>query len=435
MRRRIGINIHAKDHNGTRSKDNVFPGMTTLTDTDFPRTYKGINWNVFTHGQLITYAQGIIDKEKIPNVRKFQEKYNKIYRALYKRKLHSRLKFEKRQKNWKSMSKRTIRITAQEFVDSNNIKGPKDLRSKNPSIYMAVLRANILGKIIFKNQNPFKNMGKTKLRDYARDYVKDNGIITPTGLQTKNSSLYYYVKKRGLIDKIGLEKRTKETLFVHYSNEAIVSYAQKYVDDNSIKCETLMRKLNGRLFSELKRRGIIDKLVFKGKQNQRWKRLSNEEIIGLGQKFVEDDRIKDKEEFKEKNSPLFHVLERRKLLGKIAFTVFIMEAQKFIDNHHVFDLEQIRNIHIGVYNKVIKANILDRLKFKPELPPLKVEVDLDAMSNEALVLYAKEIIRIREISGISGFLKHGVEATKIYYRIHKRKLIGQVFGVNNPATS
>jgi hypothetical protein len=203
-------------------------------------------------------------------------------------------------KNWSVMSDRWLLSYAQWFVDENNIKNKKRLENADSGLHSALYKrkdpdgVRLLDKIEFKSiRRDWRYYSDEELVDYAQNYVDENNIKNKKGLENADRGLHSALSKRKdpdgvrLLDKIEFKSIRRD--WSKYSNDELVEYAQKNVDENNITTKSGLLNTDSRLYQALYRRKdpegvrLLDRVFEPIEQNQRLQGL--QEIADAMEEF------------------------------------------------------------------------------------------------------------------------------------------------------
>ena len=169
-----------------------------------------------------------------------------------------------------------------------------------------------------KGQRSWITSSDDAIVSYALDVIRKKGIDSRSALQEDDPGLYQTLRKRGLLDRTNLPKRKKYGKWSRYSDEKLIEYAQKFVDERKIRNVRGLFESNGSLYGILYRRNLLGKVNFP-KKRKSWKDFSNKKLLAHAGKFIRENGIKKTSELNKANKSLYQVLIRRKLIDRIEF--------------------------------------------------------------------------------------------------------------------
>jgi hypothetical protein len=301
-------------------------------------------------------------------------------------------------KKWSAVSDRWLLSYAQWSVDENNIENKTGLQDADSWLYSALFRRNdqggvrLLDMIEFKSdERAWSKYSDDELVDYAQKFVNKNNIKNKQGLRNADSGLHDIVYRRKdpygvrLLNKIEFEAGQRP--WSKYSNDELVTHAQKLVDENNIKNKKGLENADSGLHGVLYKRKdpdgetLLDKIKFKTGLRS-WSKYSNAELVDYAQKFVDKNGINNKTGLRNADSGLHAALYKRKdqdgvrLLDKIEFKAgnrlwrnysndeLVKHAQKFVDENNIKNKKGLQKVDPGLYQALWGRNLLDRV-FEP----------------------------------------------------------------------
>ncbi len=161
-------------------------------------------------------------------------------------------------------------------------------------------------------------MSDEEVTRYAQKLKEDDGICGKGELQKADSGLYEILRKRGLLEKVGFEeKRGKLRSWKNIVDEKVVEYARKVMEEKGIRGRHELEKDDSGLYRVLRKRGLLDEVGFKEKQKERpWRDMSDEEIVEFARKVMEEKGIIGRNELQKSDSGLYSALRKRGLLDR-----------------------------------------------------------------------------------------------------------------------
>ncbi|MCX6773939.1 MAG: hypothetical protein NTY68_02990 [Candidatus Micrarchaeota archaeon] len=280
--------------------------------------------------ELVAYAQKYIDDNEITNPggnKGLQKIDSGLFDALFRRKLARRMKFEADERKWGRYSDDELVEYSQKFIDDNKIThstGKGGLVEIAGGLYTALIKRSLIRRLKFEaDERKWKRYSDDALVAYAQRLIDDNeiaGLSGKGGLTNIDCTLYVILCRRKLVGKLKFEEDKYK--WVKYSDDALVAYAQRFIDDNEITNQSGkngLKEMKSGLYSALYTRKLIEKLTFKDK-NQEWISMTDNELVKYAQKYIKDNDIANssgENGLKEINSGLYGTLYKRKLLNRV----------------------------------------------------------------------------------------------------------------------
>ncbi|MBU0533065.1 hypothetical protein KKB44_06250 [Candidatus Micrarchaeota archaeon] len=213
------------------------------------------------------------------------------------------------------------------------------------------------------------------------------------------------------------------------SDEEIVEYARKFMEEKGISGRTELSMVDRGLHNVLKRRGLLDEVGFEDKRKD-WKVMSDEEIVRYAREFMREERIRRKGELYEVDPGLYYVLKKRRLLDEVGFEDkyrdwkevsdggLVEYARKFMEEKGISGRKELKRIDSGLYEILRTRKLLDAIEFEER------QRDWSSMSDEEIVRYAKEFV---EEKGISRRKELEKADGGLYDVLRRRRLLDQAF--------
>lgn len=238
----------------------------------------------------------------------------------------------------------------QEFIDSNCPEiTPTEFYDKYPGLHRIISKNHWVKFLVFKNRLSTSHSDFKTIEDFNK-FIKDNNILSPTDFRDRFTGLYSRLLKmgfsskadylnRGSRDRINYLKLKKETEEEFQNTESI----QKYIDDNKIINSKNLKEVNISLYRFVVRCRLGNKLIY-------YNEKSPEYIL----KFIEDNNIITKREFKARFPKYYH-----RICNSTAFTrppisrLFIDKSEKYINS-----------LYDRFKNKELLQRLIDYKKFK-----------------------------------------------------------------------
>lgn len=272
-------------------------------------------WAVLSDKELIDYAKEIISKDKIKCKKNLQKKFPGLHGALWKRKLLDKVGLNSKQNDWSSISNKDIVNHTHNFIKKTGIRCQNDLRKLSHELWAALKRRNLLKKIEFiiksKKRQDYLILNDEELVSFSIKFMRERNIRTKTQLIKTKSGLYNSLKKRGLIEKIDFDRKTRN--WASMDNREIIQYANEIIKKKGFGTLNDLDKEDTSLIQTLRRRGILDQVIFKHKK-RKLSSKTDSELIECAKKLITFNNIKTRSNLQKEDGSLYGVLLKRNLL-------------------------------------------------------------------------------------------------------------------------
>lgn len=386
-------------------------------------------WASLSSSGLVQYANRFINRMKISSKKELHETYPGLYGALRRRKLLDKVELPEKpvrrmkQKprkigKWADITDEELVGRAKKLIKEKGIKNRKGLERENSSLYNVLLRRKLLDKIPFeqkkKETRKWFLLSDGELLECGKKFVEANEIKSRTGIQRAAQGLYNALLKRKLLDEIEFEEGQRS--WTSMSDEELLNYAKKVVDENGIKSKSELENHDSGLHAVLGRRKLLDKIYFMRAQptGRDWASMSDDEIVDYAKRFTKVNRISRGGELAKADPGLYDVLRRRKLLDRVEFKEkrrswasmsdeeLVKETKKLIEEKRIKTRSQLSKKLGGLYKALETRELLERVGFGPPKKFAKPRRFRD-MSDDELVDFAKKVIEEKGISSRGEF--------------------------------
>ncbi|MBU0528044.1 hypothetical protein KKE92_06180 [Candidatus Micrarchaeota archaeon] len=285
----------------------------------------------------------------------------------------------------------------------------------------------------------WSRMSDKEIVEYAKKFVEEKEITTKrelSGTKEGGSGLYKALKKRGLLDLVGFEvKKGQPGFWTSMDNEELVKYSKKLLEEFGISGKTKFRTEFSGLSKALERRGLLEELGFEEKQRD-WSILRDEEIVRIAKKFMKERGIAGKTDLHLEYDRLWQVLNRRKLVDLVGFETkrrnwasmsneeIVELARKVMEEKKILRVSAFEKADPGLLSVLAKRSLLNSVGFEFRRDPSR---RWSSMCDETLFTFAQEYVFWHQIKTRCG--KGGLEETDVglYSALRRRKLLDRVF--------
>lgn len=272
------------------------------------------DWQSLSDDMLLTHAEGLIEEKGLRNRTALQKERPGLYKALKRRELLDRIDFEEARERWGSMSDRELIAYARQFIDVNGIRNMTRLRENNMRLYAALARRGLREDVgLGRMHRDWAASSDVDVVEYAEKTIKEAGIRSKTELQIKDGGLYVVLSKRGLLGEIEFGKKLKN--WAALSDDSLIAIASRSIEEHRIRNRTQFADMFGGLCNALRKRGILGKIGFE-KVKPEWFKLRNEEIVDIARSIVGERRF-SRTELSNEERGLYESLRRRGLLDEV----------------------------------------------------------------------------------------------------------------------
>ncbi len=222
-------------------------------------------WRKMNDEEIVEYAKRLMKKKKITEKGELVEADNRLYEVLRIRGLLGDVVFESGNRSWKDWSNEEIVEFAQKVMEEKKITSRGELSDTDSGLYNVLGRRGLLDGIEFEEKRgerrSWDGMADEEIVEYARRFMEENGISGRSELQKNGSGLYGVLYKRGLLGKVGFEeKQRKHRPWKDMSDEEVVEYARRVMEENGITGRKELITTDSGLYQVLRRRGLLDRV-------------------------------------------------------------------------------------------------------------------------------------------------------------------------------
>ncbi len=284
-----------------------------------------------------------------------------------------------------------------------------------------------------KGRRLWSRMSDEEIVEYVRKVMEENEITGRSELQKADSGLYEVLRKRGLLDKVGfVEKRRKGRTWKDMSDEEVVEVVRKFVKENKITKRHVLEKADSGLYHVLRIRGLLDEIGFEERKRS-WKSMSDEEVVELAKKLMEENGVSGKGELSEIDSGLYTILYNRGLLGEVGFeeklrswkemsdTDVVELAKKIMEEKEITGRSELEKADSGLYVILRVRGLIEEVGVVEKRRKGRA---WSKMSDEEVVEFAQEFIKEKGITEKNELRK---AHTAVYRVLRRRGLLDRAF--------
>jgi len=333
-------------------------------------------WKDMSDEELVDFARRTMKEVKVVMRWELSRVDSGLYSALRKRGLLEEIGFDDKLRSWVRMSDEDVLESARMAICENALVGRRDLEMTDGCLYDALRKRGLLDLLEFEGaKRSWKDMSDEEIIEHARKVLRENKITCRSELGNIDSRIYSILTRRGLLDKVGFEKKQKKARsWEGMSNDEIIEFTRNLMKERQINIKAELKKVDSGLYGTLQRRGLLDEVGFEEKTRKRrsWKSMTDEEIIELAKKTMKENGIVCKKDLRKHDSGLLFILNRRKLAGRIGFVEkqrswkhmsneeVVDFARKIILERSIYGRKELFTSDPGLYSILHKRGLLDR---------------------------------------------------------------------------
>jgi hypothetical protein len=220
----------------------------------------------------------------------------------------------------------------------------------------------------------YAKMSDVELVGFAKRLVEARGIRGRKELEKAYRGLYEGLRRRKLIDEIGLEEKLRD--WASMNDEELVGFAKRFIDEKKITGRKELEKADKGLYRALRNRGLIERIGLENSnvEHRKWALMEDGELVGFAKRFIEDKKITGRKELEKADLGLYNVLRRRKLVEVVRLENSNIEhrtwtsmtdgelvevARKFIDERGITGRSELEKADRGLYQALRKRKLID----------------------------------------------------------------------------
>jgi len=276
----------------------------------------------------------------------------------------------------------------------------------------------------------WRKLSSEKIVEFSRKVMRENGITSKEELKKVDSGLHHALRLRGLLDQAGFEeKRRKKRSWKGLSDEDVVELARKVMEENKITGSKELESADSRLYDILRKRSLLERINFEVKHIS-WRDMDNEQIVDLARKTMEEKGIIGRRAFSVECPRLYAILGRRGLLEEVGF---VEQQRSWSDMSDIEIVEFARKVieekEISLKAELRKCDsgLYQALRRRGIIDEVGFEDKKrywKKMSNEEIVEFARKLIREKKMAARSDLKKLDYG---LYQALGKRRLLDRAF--------
>ncbi len=262
---------------------------------------------------------------------------------------------------WSRMSDEEVVGYARKVMNEKGISGRHELDKADRGLYKVLSKRGLLGKVGFgEKRRVWKGISDEDILELAEKLIRENDITGRTDLKMVDSGLYYILERRELLERLGFEKKHKKyRSWAKMTDEEIVELARKVMEEMEISGRGELYKTDPGLYQVLWKRELLSRMDFEERKGQ-WKDMRDEEIVELARKVMEEMEISGRGELNKIDNRLYEILRIRGLLERVGFVDRQMKSRswKHLSDEEVVEIarEVIKEREMTERNELKKAD-------------------------------------------------------------------------------
>jgi len=295
---------------------------TPLAESIIPLNARGqCDWNSLNADEIVAFTKKAMKEEGLGGKKEFEKAYRGAYANLKRRKLLDRVGFEEKQRRrrkWKDMSDKELIGYARKLMEEKGITGRWELGQADQGLYVILKKRKVIDKIEFEvKERKWRELSDEELVERAKRFMKKRRITGSKEFENADKAFYQVLRGRRLLDEVGfVRKKKKARNWKELSDDELVAYAKRFMRRNGIEARTELQKLSRDIYYILWKRKLLDRLAFSKKQRN-WKDMSDDELVAYAKRFVEEHGINTRSELRDMDRRLSAVLRRRNLHDRV----------------------------------------------------------------------------------------------------------------------
>lgn len=221
-------------------------------------------------------------------------------------------------RDWTSMDDSMLADITKKSMQENGISSKGELYATDPGLYGALRKRKLLDKMGFVGKHrDWASMSDGELVIHTKKLLQENGINQRSRLRRVDAGLYYILGKRKLLDDVGFEEKHRD--WDSLSDNGLLSLARKFMNENMIFGRRELAEADPGLYDALSRRRLLEGVGFETKRrdNRDWISMNDGELISLARNIIQEKKISRKSDLQAADCGLYEKLRERKLLDAV----------------------------------------------------------------------------------------------------------------------
>ncbi len=204
---------------------------------------------------------------------------------------------------------------AKKTIEDQKLNTRRELWEVDPYLYRILRTRGLLDEVGFApKRRSWKGMSDGVVVDIAKETMKELGISTGSELSKADQALYFVLNSRGLLNKLGFEPKAKPLEIMN--DDELVESANRVMEDKGITGKGELQNADSELYGALRKRGLLDEVGLEPKTKS-WAEMNDAELVQNVAAFVSENDITSLSQLRNQDAGLYDVLWKRKLLGHV----------------------------------------------------------------------------------------------------------------------
>lgn len=223
-------------------------------------------------------------------------------------------------RHWGKMDDEEILRYAKTLLEPGGFETKSGLAKEDIGLYNELRKRGLLRALGLKERKrepdrrkprrSWMAMGDGELLSYARKAVEERAIRGRLELHRKDSGLARELKRRGLMDEVGLDEPRRD--WTSMDDDEILSYALGLIEMEGIASQHQLMLRDVGLNLIMRKRRLHGQITF-GKDARRWSEYADNELIAHAQRLIHEGDISSKNDFRRMDDGLFQAIYVRGL--------------------------------------------------------------------------------------------------------------------------
>lgn len=237
-------------------------------------------------------------------------------------------------RSWASVDNSEIIEIAKELIEERGIEGRKELGEADMGLYLILLKRGLIDEVGLKvktrERRNWTEMSDGEIIGVAKRFVECEGILGRTALKKADSGLYGVLRSRGLLESVGFPMKRRIRKWKRLSDTELIGMAKKFCKKTGITRKVDLHMSDAGLYDALRKRNLLDSIGLEKVDSIRnWGSMSDDILLGFAWENIFWSGIRSvygQQGLAMQDSGLFGALKRRKLLEAV-FSRFEREIE------------------------------------------------------------------------------------------------------------
>lgn len=379
------------------------------------------NWD---EDRLVEYSRNFVRENGITDRGMFQEKKVGLYRVLQQRRLLDRVGVPARNEIWAGMSDEQLVAHANRTMREQNLK----YRTHLPrGIYSTLSSRKLLGRVQTEGApRRWAVMDDAALAGHAKRFMEENGITGRNEFTNAAPGLCKALRKRGLLGRLEFEDRAGRS-WAPMSDGRLLEYAREAITQHGITTRHKLGVIDKNLYEEVRRRGLLNSLGL-GRATVDWAGMGDGTLLKAARDFMAKEGITTSYKLELANPGIYGALRRRKLLGRAGFErttagldgmddkKLLAHARSEMSRLGLATRTQLQKKATGIYGALRARGLLDAAAPAREGRWMR-------FTDSALAGYARQMVRANRLPTMAALKRH---SPSLAYVLERRRLAAKV---------